>query len=326
MLAHTHAVADTAVDALRGPAHPDLFMTRWTEDRTSGSSDVAGVFLAELQRWATVDTSTSVPALRQSLLAELRRAQSAQPSLALVHQLAARALSVVDAGLGRGDRLVDLRTHLAESCGAESADLVAARQAIACSAAALVAQPGSWIATLSGSTAVRDALLEAQRQGRAPRVLLAESRPRLEGRALASALAQAGITVWLVVDAALPLLISQAQGLWLGADAVTDQGVLNKVGSYAAALAAREHSVPVYALAERRKFLPSNTAALKIVEMPQAEIWESAPEGVQPRNVYFELVPLTLLRGVIVEDAVLPPGEAAALARERPLPEELARG
>src|SRR5256885_8266549 len=35
------------------------------------------------------------------------------------------------------------------------------------------------------------------------------------------------------------------RSLWLGADAVTDQGVVNKVGSYAAALAAREHSVPV---------------------------------------------------------------------------------
>jgi translation initiation factor 2B subunit (eIF-2B alpha/beta/delta family) len=46
---------------------------------------------------------------------------------------------------------------------------------------------------------------------------------------------------------------------------------------------------------------------------------------VQPRNVYFELTPLPLLRGVAVEDAVLPPNEAAQLARERPLPDELAK-
>ena len=112
--------------------------------------------------------------------------------------------------------------------------------------------------------------------------------------------------------------------VWLGADAVTDQGVFNKLGSYAAALAAREHSVPVYALAERRKFMPAATRALKIVEMPPAEVWDAPAEGVQPRNVYFERVPLPLLRGVIVEDAVLPPGETAALARERTLPGELA--
>jgi hypothetical protein len=58
--------------------------------------------------------------------------------------------------------------------------------------------------------------------------------------------------------------------------------------------------------------------------MPAAEVWASPATGVQPRNVYFELVPMPLLRGVVVEDAVLPPGEAAALARERPLPGELA--
>jgi translation initiation factor 2B subunit (eIF-2B alpha/beta/delta family) len=100
--------------------------------------------------------------------------------------------------------------------------------------------------------------------------------------------------------------------------------VINKVGSYAAALAAREHSVPVYALAERRKFLPAATRALKILEMPPAEIWKEPPPGVQPRNVYFELVPIELFRGVVVEDAVLGPTEVAIVARERALQDELA--
>jgi translation initiation factor eIF-2B subunit delta len=129
-----------------------------------------------------------------------------------------------------------------------------------------------------------------------------------------------------VVDAALPLVLSQAQQRWIGADAVTDLGVLNKIGSYAAALAAREHSVPAYALASRRKFLPASSGALKIVEKRPEEVWEAAPRAVRPRNVYFELVPMALLRGVVVEDAVLPPGEASQLARERPLPELLAGG
>ena len=112
--------------------------------------------------------------------------------------------------------------------------------------------------------------------------------------------------------------------MWLGADAVTDQGVLNKIGSYALALAAREHGVPVYALATRRKFLPAATKALRIVEQSPDEVWDAPAAGVRPRNVYFESVPLALLRGVVVEDGVLGPTEAATLARERPLPEELA--
>src|SRR5262249_54915391 len=101
-------------------------------------------------------------------------------------------------------------------------------------------------------------------------------------------------------------------------------GVLNKVGSYAAALAAREASVPVYALAQRRKFIAASTPSLNIPEMDGAEVWDSPPEGVAPKNVYFGLVPLPLIRGIVVEDAVLPPGEAEQIAKDATLPPELA--
>ncbi|MBI5710610.1 MAG: translation initiation factor eIF-2B [Candidatus Eisenbacteria bacterium] len=299
-------------------------MSGFAEDRASGSGEVALAFLRELERWTATDTSTSAPALRAALLARLRAAQAAQPTLALVHQLAARALEVADSGLARGDAPAALRDSLAGSCAAERADLAASQAAVARTAAALLDCRGGWIATLSASGAVRAALLCAHQAGREPRALLAEGRPGLEGRSLAAALAAAGIPVWLVVDAALPLLLSQVAAVWLGADAVTERGVLNKVGSYAVALAAREHSVPVYALAVRRKFLPAATAALRIAEMPPAEVWAEPAPGVRPRNVYFELVPMELLRGVVVEDGVLGPTEAATVARERPLPAELA--
>jgi translation initiation factor 2B subunit (eIF-2B alpha/beta/delta family) len=82
----------------------------------------------------------------------------------------------------------------------------------------------------------------------------------------------------------------------------------------------------VWAIAGRRKFLPATTASLRIAEQPGAEVWDAPAAGVEARNVYFELVPLPLVRGVVVEDAVLGPGEAATLARERPIPEELAAG
>jgi translation initiation factor 2B subunit (eIF-2B alpha/beta/delta family) len=299
-------------------------MTGFRDDRTSGSSDVAHGFLEELKRWAALDTSGSTRELRMALLGRLRAAQAAQPTMALVLQLGARALDVVDAAAARGDSPAAARRALEESCAAEQTDLREARAAMTRHALALLPGRGAWIATLSASAAVRDALLAAHAEGREPRVLVAESRPHLEGRALAAALAARGVEVWLVTDAALPLVLSQAQMLWIGADAVMNTGVINKVGSYAAALAAREHSVAAYALASRRKFLPAATPAFRIVEMPPEEVWDAAPPGVRPRNVYFEWVPIALFRGIVVEDAVLPPGEAAQLARERPLPEALA--
>jgi ribose 1,5-bisphosphate isomerase len=299
-------------------------MSGWATDRESGSSDVASAFLADLERWAGTDTSTSAHELRAALLRWLRAAQAAQPTMALVHQLAARALDVAAAGIAREDRPADLRAHIAQSCAQERRDLEEARAAVARTAASLLTERGGWIATLSASAVVREALVAAKRAGRDPRVLVGEGRPRLEGRALAAALAAEQIPVWLVADAALPLLLSYATQLWLGADAVTEAGVINKIGSYAAALAAREHSVASYALAGRRKFLPAGTPALRIMEMPPAEVWDAPAPGVQPRNVYFELVPMPLLRGIVIEGEALGPTEAATLARERALPEELA--
>ena len=301
-------------------------MGGFASDHRSGSGNVATAFLAELGRWSALDTSASPAALRVALLQRLRAAQTAHPSLALIHQLAARALDVADTAIARGEGTADVRAHLAASCAAESADLAAGLRETARHALTLCDQRDAWIVTLSHSGTVREAFLEAHRAGLRPRALIGEGRPLMEGRALASALAEAGLPVWLVVDAALPLLLSQAHLAWIGADAITEQGVLNKVGSFAVALAAREHSVPLYALASRRKFMPAATAALRIEEMPATEVWDAPGTGVRPRNVYFELVPMNLVRGIVVEDGALGASEAATLARERPLPDELAAG
>jgi len=307
-----------AVGAVAGRA-----MSGFAHDRRSGSLDVARGFLDELERWCGTDRSGSAVALRVALLAHLRAAQAAQPSMGLVHQLAARALEVADAGVRREDSAPALRESLALSCAAEREDLARLVAGTAEWAVRLLRAPGPWIATLSMSGAVAAAFRLAHARGLKPRALIAESRPRFEGRDLAAALAADDIPTWLVVDAALPLLLSQAAAVWLGADAVTDRGVINKIGSFAAALAAREHSVPVYALAARRKFLPASTRALRIDEMPPEEVWKDAPEAVKPRNLYFEQVPLALFTGIVVEDGVLGATEAAALARERELPGEL---
>lgn len=299
-------------------------MSGFASDRSSGSAGVAARFLDELERWVLLDRSPDAQHLRAGLFLWLREAQANQPSMALVHQFAARALSVLNAGLQRADDLPALRRNLTDSCQAERDDLAASLESAAKTAAGTIQRKGAWIATLSHSGAVLAALRLLQTQGREPRALLAESRPGNEGRAMAAALAESGISTLLVVDAALPLLLSQASALWLGADAVTEFGVLNKVGSYAAALAAREHGVPVYAIASRRKFLPAGTPALAIAEHSAAEVWDSPPPLVRPRNFYFEIVPLTLLQGVVVEDDVVGPAEAKIIAADRALPDELA--
>jgi translation initiation factor 2B subunit (eIF-2B alpha/beta/delta family) len=284
----------------------------------------AFAFLERLERHVAVDTSPDARALRAALLAHLRAEQAADAASGLVHQLAARALDVAETGVARASAPAEVRTSLAQSCVAERSDLEGAQAAVARTAMALLGERGGWIGTVADSATVRAALLAAHAAGRAPRALVAEGRPALTGRALAAAAGGAGIPTWLMVDGALPLLLSQATLLWLGASAVTDRGAIVPVGSFAAALAAREHSVPVYVLAVRRKFLPAITTALRIDEARPDEVWDEPATGVRPRNVRNELIPLELLRGVAVEDEVLGMAEVALLARDRALPDVLA--
>ncbi|TMQ70257.1 MAG: translation initiation factor eIF-2B, partial [Candidatus Eisenbacteria bacterium] len=164
-------------------------MSAFGDDHRSGSEDLAAAFLGELERWIAADPSPGAVVLRASLLAWLRAAQGAQPTMALIHQLAARALLVADTAVTRGDGVADVRRALAESCAAERADLALTRRAVIHQALQLLGGRGAWIATLSSSALVRDALLAAHEAGRQPRALIAESRPLCEGRALASALA-----------------------------------------------------------------------------------------------------------------------------------------
>src|SRR5262245_14690386 len=115
-------------DAASGSTRPS--MGAFEEDRTSGSSDVAADFLLQLRRWAGADASASGADLRTRLIEWLHDAQAAQPTMALVHQPAARALSVVETGVSRGDRPVDLRRALEETSAVEQRDLDATRVAV----------------------------------------------------------------------------------------------------------------------------------------------------------------------------------------------------
>src|SRR5262249_18767444 len=134
-------------------------MTDFAADRRSGSADVALGFLHALERWAEIDTSPTPPALRAALLAWLKESIAAQPTIALVHQLAARALAVTDAGLTRSAGIATLREELIRTADAERKDLTRAREALARQAAGVITERGGWIATLSMSTTVRDGIL-----------------------------------------------------------------------------------------------------------------------------------------------------------------------
>jgi translation initiation factor 2B subunit (eIF-2B alpha/beta/delta family) len=145
------------------------------------------------------------------------------------------------------------------------------------------------IITLSYSGSVA-AVLEALIRRGPLQVTCSESAPAREGRALAARLAAAGVAVTCTTDDAIDATVRFAHAVLVGADAVTAQWFLNKIGTRSLAAAAAAEGVPVYVVASRDKLAPASVAS-RLATSP-----------------LFEPTPLANVTGVITDDGVLVPG------------------
>ena len=159
------------------------------------------------------------------------------------------------------------------------------------------------VVTLSYSSTAAHVLAQA----RGIEVICAESRPLSEGLHTARVLGAHGIRVRLVTDFAALSLVGESDLVMVGADAITGKGVVNKIGTYGLALAARDKSIPFYVLSGKEKFLPPPfSEAIRIEQKDPQEITrETIPHAIV-ENIYFEFTPLELITGVVTQDGVIP--------------------
>jgi len=155
------------------------------------------------------------------------------------------------------------------------------------------------IVTYSASSVCETALRTWHTMGRGGEVIVAESRPKLEGTALAERLANAGVNVRLITDAQMGLALREADALLLGADAITDdERLVNKVGTEAAVMMARHLSVPAYALCQTHKIAPPGWP-IALERQEPADVHEASGSCVQ--NIAFDATPLGWFTQVLTE-------------------------
>ncbi len=274
-------------------------------DRESGAAEVARVCADAIGRALARERAPDAAAVRAEMAALGRALIDAQPAMAPVRGVAAAAIAGAtggDAAEARSGAAAAVASYLRRL---ETAPVEAGRRAAA------LLRPGARVLTLSRSSTVQAALLEAGRAGPLA-VICLESRPTFEGRRLAAELAAAGIHTTLAPDAAVAELMNGCALLLVGADSIGDHGLVNKIGTHAAALAAREFAVPAYAVADSTKLLPSGAPQPVSDERPAHEVWGDAPPAVHAWNRYFEATPLRLFTGVVLEDAIISGPEVGA--------------
>ena len=172
--------------------------------------------------------------------------------------------------------------------------------------------PAPAVVTVSYSSSVIRALLDASMP---IHIVCGEGRPRFEGRRTALALAERGLAVTLMTDAALTTCLATSAAVIVGADAVASEFWINKVGTHGLAAAAYRRGVPVYVVASREKGMPDAVARRwRQSSGPLAEVWPGADPRVRLDNPYFEATPVELATLFLTDVGVVSPESARTLA------------
>lgn len=156
------------------------------------------------------------------------------------------------------------------------------------------------------STNVSNALIYAKRKGKRFEVYNTETRPLMQGRKTAKELRGAGIKVTMFVDSAAAMVIEKnnkkdrvhASKIFIGADALLKDGIINKIGSGMIAEIAFIHKIPVYIVADSWKFTGKK---IPIENRKLNEIWDKAPKNIKIQNPAFEFVPKKYITRIVSE-------------------------
>ena len=289
---------------------------RLRADVVGGASTISRAASELLVAAAQELPAKSAGEILAALTALSLRILDAQPAMAPLVSLAREVLGALDP-----DAPVEENRRIAALAATAFAERLDRRVGAAASHAARLLEAGRPVLTLSASSAVEAALVEASRSGPLS-VFCLEGRPMKEGRLLASALAARGIEATLAVDAALDSLIGGCGAVLLGADSIGDSGIVNKIGSAAACRAAARCGVPTYAVADSSKLLPHGFPQRTQDDRPAGEVWPDHG-GVRVWNRYFEVFPSSLLTRVVTEEGALDPRALDRVRKAFPVPPSL---
>jgi translation initiation factor 2B subunit (eIF-2B alpha/beta/delta family) len=159
----------------------------------------------------------------------------------------------------------------------------------------------------SNSKSVTDALVYLKKEGNNFRIIQTVSGPVNEGIIQAKNLADNDINVKLISDFSLMRYIPEIDFAILGADAVPEDGIINKAGSYIISYIMKENKKPVYVFADSRKFtrnceIPSGIDLSFEEKKCACELLEEQYPNIYPENYYFEKVPVELITDIISDE------------------------
>ncbi len=273
-------------------------------DNTSGAWIVAQKAIDCLEALTQEKSGVDFAELIEELYRVLGEILKAHPNMSQLANLFNVLLFTIDNETSN-DALVLARKIAGEAQRFEEQSKRAVTR-VAESGAAMIAHDAV-VLTHSNSSTILEILKKAQEAGKSFQVIITESRPACEGRERAQELSRMNVPNLYLIDAAICRAVERADIVLLGADSVSETSMVNKIGTKAICLAAREAVVPCYAACESSKFIPERLNPKKEPLRDPKEVWADPPAETSIENVYFDETPLALFTGIITEEGVLTP-------------------
>jgi translation initiation factor 2B subunit (eIF-2B alpha/beta/delta family) len=158
----------------------------------------------------------------------------------------------------------------------------------------------SKILTLSNSLTISSFLTSLYEINKKLEVIIAESRPKNEGRILAARLLKKGIPIEFITDFSSASYIPKSEAVITGADKILSNGnAVNKTGSRALAILCRYYNKPFYVITSKNKY--SSEAIYKMEEKNPEEVWKFSNNKLKVRNYYFEEIERDLITRIITD-------------------------
>ncbi|KAG6832881.1 hypothetical protein H0H92_004765 [Tricholoma furcatifolium] len=184
---------------------------------------------------------------------------------------------------------------------------------------------GDVILTYARSSIVEKILLNAHQEGKRFSVIVVDSRPLLEGKALLRKLTNANppVPCTYALLPALPSLMTEVTTVLLGAHSLSANGsVYSRAGTALVAMIARTHSVPVMVCCETYKFsegvmldgFGKNELAPARFSQPtkHAKPLSTTP-NLEILNPLYDLTPPSSITAVVTEVGLIPPSSISSI-------------
>jgi translation initiation factor eIF-2B subunit delta len=198
---------------------------------------------------------------------------------------------------------------------------------------------GDVLLTYGSSSAVEMIIVHAHEIGRKFRVVIVDSRPKLEGRLLLRRLVAKGVSCTYTHVNAVSYVMHEVTRVFLGASSVLSNGTIySRVGTACVAMVAHAFGVPVLICCEAYKFhervqldsicsneLGDPDVISKVCgrkELNYLEDWASS-ENLQLLNLVYDVTPSDYVSMIITDYGMIPPTSVPVVVREY-LKEQLA--